>query len=56
MATVSTVWPGVAAWRVIEVTVPEKMAPAARAIKEKSIVPSGLMGKWRRSWLDADGG
>jgi hypothetical protein len=53
MATVSTVWPGVAAWRAIEVTVPEKMAPAARAIKVNSIVPGGVMGEWRRSWLDA---
>src|ERR1035441_1836664 len=31
-------------------TVPEKIAPAARAIRGKPIVPGGVMGKcWRRS-------
>ena len=47
MATVSTAWPRVAGRRVIEVTVPEKIVPAARAIKRghNPMCPRGVMGK-----------
>src|SRR5450631_4035081 len=46
MATVSTAWPRVAGRRVIERTVPEKIVPAARAIRGKPNAP-GVIGKRR---------